>query len=178
MTRYGDWFFGNLAHNLRSPGFQGLVAKTAAFLVVEFALLYSMYVGRLEHPVSSALFPILQQSILFALFCLFSWKLLRRVPRHTLELGTGLPFLVVALLGLGYRFSLPPGTPLNRVLTGLALVCLFVFIYGLDFLRHLLHKYQKQVVYTAIAFIYFLYVINVEGEVLARTLNLFLWPGA
>ncbi len=175
MTGYLEWFTASLSRNLSSAGCRALLLKAFVFMAVEFGLLYSMYAGRLEHPLSAALMPVLQQFILLGIFLLFSWSTIAELPAFPLNLRRISPFLAVAVLLVLYRMTLTPGAPLNRLATGIALICFFFVVFGLNLLRHLMHGYQRQVMFTAIAFLYFLYVLTIEGESLTRALNMILW---
>ncbi len=175
MARYLDWFFGNLGPNLSSHGFRDLLVKTAAFMVVEFGLLYSLYAPKLESPVAAALMPVVQQLILLVLFCVFSWKVLAELPSFPIEPKMNGPFLVLALVLVGYRATVAATSAWSRLAMGLALGFLFIAIFGVSLLRHLMHHNQKQLVYTSIAFLYFLYALNIQGDSLTHAISMLVW---
>ena len=164
MASLGEWFWGNLRQNLGSLGFRQLLLKFVVFEALLVLVLYWRYAAEveLEHPLAAAVYPAVQLLGVFAVFAAFAWSRLDEVEpfplhysHHTVLLGLGLVFMAS-------RFVVPDNG-LTKALFSLGFVFLFLFIFGVDFLKALAARFERQIIYAAILFLYIWFILGNQG---------------
>lgn len=162
-----------MAKARQGKGFAGFAVACAVFLALAFAVLAVNYLYFKEVPLNDplvwALEPVAHMLVIIALFMFFARMRLNEMPAFFTGFAKRWPYLVIGALIVFARYSL--GTLIfSKYLTAAGIAFLGLFVFGFKRLRSLRRRYEREIILTALVYL-FLWVVFKLDFVIYYTLS-------